>query len=100
MQVSLAFKHTTFQGMRLTDHVTLNFNNNMSMAAVFLDIKKAFVSTSHYDQLYTVSGLEFSTCLVKLIASLLSKRKFEVFIESEFSTHREIEAGVSEGVYI
>jgi hypothetical protein len=28
----------TSQCMRLTDHVTLNFNNNMSMAAVFLDI--------------------------------------------------------------
>jgi hypothetical protein len=27
--------------MRLKEHVTLNFNNNMSMAAVFLDIGKA-----------------------------------------------------------
>jgi hypothetical protein len=31
---------TTLQCMRLTDHVTLNFNNNMSTAAVFLDIEK------------------------------------------------------------
>jgi hypothetical protein len=29
------------QCMRLADHVTLNFNNNMSTAAVFLDIEKA-----------------------------------------------------------
>jgi hypothetical protein len=29
---------TTLQCMRLVDHVTLNFNNNMSTAAVFLDI--------------------------------------------------------------
>jgi hypothetical protein len=31
---------TTLQCMRLTDHVTLNFNNKMFTAAVFLDIKK------------------------------------------------------------
>jgi hypothetical protein len=29
----------TLQCMRLTDDVTLNFNNNMSRAAVFLDIE-------------------------------------------------------------
>jgi hypothetical protein len=31
---------TILQCMRLTDHVTLNFNNKMSMAALFLDIEK------------------------------------------------------------
>jgi hypothetical protein len=36
--------NTTLQCMRLTDHVTLNFNN-MSTTAVFLDIEKAFDTT-------------------------------------------------------
>jgi hypothetical protein len=31
--------------MRLTVHVTLNFNNNMSTAAVFLDIEKTVDAT-------------------------------------------------------
>jgi hypothetical protein len=31
--------------MRLMDHVTLNFNNNMTTAAVFLDSEKAFDTT-------------------------------------------------------
>jgi hypothetical protein len=31
--------------MRLTDHVTLDFNNKMSTAAVFSDIEKAFDTT-------------------------------------------------------
>jgi hypothetical protein len=35
----------TLQCMRLTVHVTLNFNNNMSTAAVFFDIEKAFDTT-------------------------------------------------------
>jgi hypothetical protein len=41
--------------MRLMDHVTLNFNNNMSMAAVFLDIEKAFDTTWHFGMLYKLS---------------------------------------------
>jgi hypothetical protein len=38
---------TTLQCMRLADHVTMNCNNNMSTAAVFLDIGKAFDTTWH-----------------------------------------------------
>jgi hypothetical protein len=30
------------QGMRLADHVTLNFNINISKAAVFMDIGETF----------------------------------------------------------
>jgi hypothetical protein len=36
---------TTLQCMRLADHVTLHFNNNMATAAIFLDIEKAFDTT-------------------------------------------------------
>jgi hypothetical protein len=59
---------TTLQYMRLADHVTLNFNNNMSMAAVFLNIEKAFDTTWHSGLLQKLSELEFSTGLIKLIA--------------------------------
>jgi hypothetical protein len=66
---------TTLICMRLTDHVTLNFNY-MSMAAVFLDIGKAFDTTWHTGLLYKLSELEFSTSLIKLIISFLSEGKF------------------------
>jgi hypothetical protein len=46
---------TTLQFMRLTDHVTLNFNIKMSPAAVFLDIEKAFDTTWHHGLLYKLS---------------------------------------------
>jgi hypothetical protein len=36
---------TTFQCMGPADRVTLNFNNNMSTSAVFLDIDRAFDTT-------------------------------------------------------
>jgi hypothetical protein len=67
---------TTLQCMRLRDHVTLNVNNNMSTAAVFLDIEKAFDTTWHPGLLYTLSKMHFPTSLIKLISSFLSKRKF------------------------
>jgi hypothetical protein len=54
---------TTLQCMRLTDHMTLNFNNNMSTAAVFLDIEKAFDTTWHPGLLYKLSKLQFLTRL-------------------------------------
>jgi hypothetical protein len=88
---------TTLQCMRLTDHVTLNFNNKMSTASVFLDIEKAFDRTWYPDLIYNLSKLEFSTSLIKLISSFPSQRKFRVSVEGEMSTPREMKAGVPQG---
>jgi hypothetical protein len=60
----LARHSTTNQCMRLTDHVTLYFNN-MPTAAVFLDIEKVFVTTLHIRLLYK---LKFRSVLKKLIS--------------------------------
>jgi hypothetical protein len=38
--------------MRLTDHVTLNLKNNISTAAVFMDIEKAFDTKWHLGLLF------------------------------------------------
>jgi hypothetical protein len=83
--------------MRLADHITLNFNNNMSTAAAFLDIEKPFDKTCHFGLLHTWLELTFSTSLIKLIASFLTIRKFKVYIEGEFPTARSIAAGVPQG---
>jgi hypothetical protein len=63
----------TLQCMRLTDHVTLNFNNKMSTAAVYFDIEEALDTTWHYGLLYKLSKLELSTNLIKLLGSFLSQ---------------------------
>jgi hypothetical protein len=88
---------TTLQCMRLTDHVTLNFNNKMSTAAVFFDIEKAFDTTWHSGLLYKLSKFEFSTNLIKLLGSFLSQRNFRVSVEGETSTARVMQAGVPQG---
>jgi hypothetical protein len=50
-QFGLRARHSTkLQCMRLAEHVTLNFNNNMSTAAVFLDIEKAFIQITIFKQ--------------------------------------------------
>jgi hypothetical protein len=62
----------TLQCVRLTDHVTINFNNNMSTAAVFLEIEKVFDTTWHLGLLYKLWDLNFSIMLINLTTSFLS----------------------------
>jgi hypothetical protein len=62
---------TTLQCMKLTNQVSLNSNNNMLKAAVFLDIIKAFHTTWHPRLLYKLSEPQFSASFVKLRASFL-----------------------------
>jgi hypothetical protein len=87
---------TTLQCMRLTDNVTLNFNN-LCMAVVFLNLVKAFDTTCHDGLLYKLSKMNFSASLIKLISTFLSNRKFSVSVEGEVSTPRIMKAGVPQG---
>jgi hypothetical protein len=83
--------------MRLLDHVTLNSNNNMSTASVFVGIEKAFNTTWHSGLLYKLPELEFSTSVIELIAFYLTDRKFRVLVEGEAPTPRKMAAGVPQG---
>jgi hypothetical protein len=69
--------------MRLTDHITLNFNNNISTTAVFLDVEKAIDTTWDLGLLYKLSTLQFAISLIKLIGSFLSQKKFGASVEGE-----------------
>jgi hypothetical protein len=87
----------TLQCMRLTDHATLNFNNNISTAAVFLDIEKSFDTTWYLGLLYKLSEITFSISLIKRVSSFLSHIKFRVSFNGDMSTPRDTEAGVPQG---
>jgi hypothetical protein len=94
-QFGFRARHSTvIQCMRLTDHLTLYFNNNMLTAAVLRDIEKAFDTTWHLGLLCKLSELKCSISLVKLISYFLSQRKFKVSVEGEMSTPRDIQAEV------
>jgi hypothetical protein len=83
--------------MRLTHHVTLNFNNNLSTAAVFLDFEKVFDTTRHPGLLYKLINLNYPVNTVKLTRSFLSNRKFKVLFEAEMSAPREVQAELAQG---
>jgi hypothetical protein len=70
--------------------VTLNLNNNVSTAAVFLNIENAFDILWHSGLLYKLLELEFCASVVKLTPSFFTNRKFKVSVEGELSTPREI----------
>jgi hypothetical protein len=53
--------------------MTLSFNSNMSAAAVFLDIRKAFDTTWHLGLLYKLFKLNFSISPIKLISFSFSE---------------------------
>jgi hypothetical protein len=53
---------------------------------VFLDIEKDFDATRHSRLLYKLPELEFTTNLIKLIASFLADREIKFLMEGEFST--------------
>jgi hypothetical protein len=61
------------------DPSTLNFNNNMSTAAIFFDIEKAFNITCQLGLLYKLSTLLLSITLIKLIVSFLFQKKIQSF---------------------
>jgi hypothetical protein len=69
----------------------------MSTAAMFLDIEEAFETTLHSGLLYRLSKLGFPTSFMRLISSFLSQSKFNVSVEGEISTPREMQAGAPQG---
>jgi hypothetical protein len=59
--------------LMLEDHITLSFNNEVSIAAVFLDIKKTFKTTWPCGLLHELPELKFSSTLIKLVALFLAE---------------------------
>jgi hypothetical protein len=76
--------------------VTLNFNNIVSTAPVFLDTEKAFDTTWHIGLLHKLSELKLpiDLILVKLLSSFLSQRKFRVSVTGEMSMPTDIRPGL------
>jgi hypothetical protein len=85
---------TALHCMRLTDHATLNFNRDVSAAAVFLESEKPCDTTWHLVWLHNLFKFEFAANIMRLISSFLSYTKFKVSVEDEMSSPREVQIGV------
>jgi hypothetical protein len=66
--------------MRLAGHVTLNCNNNMFIAAIFLDTGKVVDKTWYLSLPYKLLEFTFSITLIKLITFFFSQGKFGVSV--------------------
>jgi hypothetical protein len=96
-QFGFRARHSTIlQCMRLSDHVTLNFNNKMSTTAVFLNIEKALDTTWHLGFFRKLSKSKCSRNSIKLISSFFPSEN-SVSVQGEMATPRELQTEVPQG---
>jgi hypothetical protein len=88
---------TTQQILRITETVSLRFNNDKSTALTLLDIEKAFDSVWHDALRHKLLVHKFPVFLTKIISSFLEDRHSFVSLEQSESSKFPIPAGVPQG---
>lgn len=88
---------TTHQLLGLVDRLTINAENRLRTAAIFLNIEKPFDRVWNSGLLYKLHQLETPIHLISILHSFLTNRSFVVRVEDATSTPRSIQAGVPQG---
>lgn len=88
---------TTLQATRVVEDISKGFSNKEMSGAVLLDIQKAFDKVWHNALIFKLHKMSFPSNLILLINSFLENRKFRVSINKEYSSWRQIKAGVPQG---
>lgn len=91
---------TTHQVLRLVEAITKGFNNKAFTPAVFLDVAKAYDSVWHTGLIYKLIQCSVPDAIVKLIASYLSNRVFQVKEGIALSSLHSVHAGIPQGSVI
>jgi len=94
------FRHhhsTTLQLVNVLDEIISAKNLTRKTAAVLLDVQKAFDKVWHPGLIFKLISIGIPTQLVNIIKSFLQTRKFSVKVDNNFSSHRNISAGVPQG---
>jgi hypothetical protein len=77
---------TVHQLERVTSHIKREYNRTKtSTGMVLLDVEKAFDRVWHQGLLYKMKIQIFPPYLIKIVASFLHNRKFEVFVHDQKS---------------
>lgn len=92
-----AHHSTTQQIMRITETISLRFNENKSTALTLLDIEKAFDAVWHDALLHKIKSLNFPMHLIKIVSSFLEDRVSFVSVNKGISARFPIPAGVPQG---
>jgi hypothetical protein len=97
-QFGFRSKHsTTQQVLRITETVSLRFNENKSTAMTLLDIEKAFDSVWHDALLHKLHSNGFPMYQIKMIVSFLENRVSYVAVNGKNSEKYDVPAGVPQG---
>lgn len=97
-QFGFRAQHSTVkQIIRVTEKVSLRFNENKSTALALLDLAKAFDSVWHDGIIHKLMIAKYPTFLVKIIRSFLSERFSYVVVNDSSSVKYLIPAGVPQG---
>lgn len=100
-QFGFRFKHSTVQQiLRVTEHITLQFNQNRNTGAVFLDVAKAFDSVWHNGAIRRLIESKFPDTYIHFLNSYLKERTFVVCLDGYTTKKFPILSGVPQGSLI
>lgn len=88
---------TEQQALRLTENI-INFSNwNHVSTAIFFDVSKAFDKVWHEGLLFKMNEFNISIPLIRITASYLKNRSFQVKVGDAKSTKTKMSGGVAQG---
>ena len=91
-------QRSTYDQLTLIDHeIKMSLQNNGICIAAFIDLTGAFDRVWNVAVLQKMINMGFSGRIIGWLYSYLHGRSFEVFLEGEYSSSRQITSGVPQG---
>ena len=85
------------QLLSITHEVYSSFDKGLEVRSIFLDIAKAFDKVWHDDIIFKLTQNSISGNLLNLLRDFLNERKQRVILNGQFSTWKNVSAGVPQG---
>lgn len=93
-------RSTITQLTHVNSLIKSNLNNQITTGLLILDIEKAFDRVWHDGLVYKMSRFNFPKYLIKIIASFISQRSFQVSLSGAKSSRRSIFYGCPQGAVL
>ena len=85
------------QLLSITHEIYSSFDEGLEVRSIFLDIAKAFDKVWHDGIIFKLTQNGISGNLLNLLRDFLNERKQRVFLNGQFSTWKNVSAGVPQG---
>ncbi|KAJ4440578.1 hypothetical protein ANN_08723 [Periplaneta americana] len=90
-------RNSTLQLLRVTEEITKAFQHRYYTTMLLLDVEKVYDTVWHPGLIYKLYQAGIDPSLVRLIASFLTNRSFQVKYQNSLSSIKESKAGVPQG---